>query len=192
MICYTCAVCCMKKHVCIRHVCLRTIRCWQAFANTENNVNKANVSKWHLSKQNHNDLWPHDLTLQISMLIDVRDTGTKATLNIFEHELYTHTGQKERKKSDADRSVRCMCVWYGADKASSYLCCKPHSCSCCRLLPAKSHPAATWGLRSAPVGRAASSSAEVEITHTHIHTTIIRLFGDKLIINFMMFNRVRQ
>lgn len=164
--------------MCIHHVCLRAIRCWQAFANTENYAIKSNVSEWHLSQQNHNDLWPHDLTLQIALLIDEKDTGTKATLDIFEHELYTNTGQKERKKERKDsRSVRCMSVWYGADKASSYLCCKPHSCSCCRLFPAKSHPAATWGLRSTPAGREASSSAEVEITHTHAHNNHLFIWG---------------
>lgn len=57
----------------------------------------------------------------------------------------------------------------------AYLCCTPHSCFCCLLLPAKSHPAATWGRRSAPPGPCSSSSGRRQITNTnHLLILVIK------------------
>lgn len=57
----------------------------------------------------------------------------------------------------------------------AYLCCTPHSCFCCLPLPAKSHPAATWGQRSAPPGLCSSSSGRGQITNTnHLLILVIK------------------
>lgn len=57
----------------------------------------------------------------------------------------------------------------------AYLCCTPHSCFCCLPLPAKSHPAATWGRRSAPPGPCSSSSGRGQITNTnHLLILVIK------------------
>ena len=60
-------------------------------------------------------------------------------------------------------------------KPVAYLCCTPHSCFCCLPLPAKSHPAATWGRRSAPPGLCSSSSGRGQITNTnHLLILVIK------------------
>lgn len=57
----------------------------------------------------------------------------------------------------------------------AYLCCTPHSCFCCLPLPAKSHPAATWGRRSTPPGPCSSSSGRGQITNTnHLLILVIK------------------
>lgn len=56
----------------------------------------------------------------------------------------------------------------------AYLCCTPRSCFCCPPLPAKSHPAATWGRRSAPPGPCSSSSGRGQITNTN-HLLILAI-----------------
>lgn len=57
----------------------------------------------------------------------------------------------------------------------AYLCCTPRSCFCCLPLPAKSHPAATWGRRSAPPGPCSSSSGQGQITNTnHLLILVIK------------------
>lgn len=57
----------------------------------------------------------------------------------------------------------------------AYLCCTPHSCFCCLPLPAKSHPTATWGQRSAPPGPCSSSSGRGQITNTnHLLILVIK------------------
>lgn len=47
------------------------------------------------------------------MLIDVRDTGTKATLNIFEHELYTHTQVKKKERKAMQIAEVCSACVFG-------------------------------------------------------------------------------
>lgn len=81
---------------------------------------------------------------------------------------------------------QCLCsgavVWCVALRRDNrmpallaYLCCTPHSCFCCLPLPAKSHPAATWGRRSAPPGPCSSSSGRGQITDTnHLLILVIK------------------
>jgi len=86
-------------------------------------------------------------------------------------------GQLGRGGVDGGLSVFFVCLFSAAAvlcgvltdnrKLLAYLCCTPHSCSCCLPLPAKSHPAATWGRRSAPPGPCSSSSGRGQITHTN-------------------------
>lgn len=88
--------------------------------------------------------------------------------------------ERKRKKDREDWSgwrivstpLRCAVAWCVALQRDNrmpalltYLCCIQRSCFCCLLLPAKSHPATTWGRRSAPPGLCSSSSARGQITN---------------------------
>ena len=82
---------------------------------------------------------------------------------------------------DGGLSARCCaaarCVALQRDNRTlaplAYLCCTQRSCL---LLPAKSHPATTWGRRSAPPGPCSSSSAPGQITNTN-HLLILVIKG---------------
>lgn len=96
--------------------------------------------------------------------------------------------EKERKTGgtgvDGGLSVRsCAVAWCVALQRDNrtpaplaYLCCTQRSCFCCLPLPAKSHPATTWGRRSAPPGPCSSSSARGQITNTN-HLLILVIKG---------------
>lgn len=99
--------------------------------------------------------------------------------------------EKKRKKDREDWSgwrivstpLRCAVAWCVALRRDNrmlaplaYLCCTQRSCFCCLLLPAKSHPATTWGRRSAPPGPCSSSSARGQITNTN-HSLILVIKG---------------
>lgn len=102
--------------------------------------------------------------------------------------------EQERKKEterktggtgvDGGLSVRsCAVAWCAALQRDNrtpaplaYLCCTQRSCFCCLPLPAKSHPATTWGRRSAPPGPCSSSSARGQITNTN-HLLILVIKG---------------
>lgn len=85
---------------------------------------------------------------------------------------------------DGGLSVRsCAAAWCAALQRDNrtpaplaYLCCTQRSCFCCLPLPAKSHPATTWGRRSAPPGPCSSSSARGQITNTN-HLLILVIKG---------------
>lgn len=92
-------------------------------------------------------------------------------------------GEREREKvKEREREGGGVGLWHsevrgdnGTPGLLAYLCCTPHSCFCCLLLPAKSHPAATWGRRSAPPGPCSSSSARGQITDTnHLLILVIK------------------
>lgn len=111
-------------------------------------------------------------------------------------------GKKTKRKRETDRqrvrdsqewrgwrivSVFVVVLWHGVvwcvalrrdnrmPVLLAYLCCTPHSCFCCLPLPAKSHPTATWGQRSAPPGPCSSSSGRGQITNTnHLLILVIK------------------
>lgn len=89
-------------------------------------------------------------------------------------------GCEEERQAGVEWMENCQCLCCGAvawcaalrrdnrmPALLAYLCCTPHSCFCCLLLPAKSHPAATWGRRLAPPGPCSSSSGQEQITNTN-------------------------
>lgn len=92
--------------------------------------------------------------------------------------------KKERKTEvewmeDCQCCALAWCVALGRDNRMptllAYLCCTPHSCFCCLPLPAKSHPATTWGRRSAPPGPCSSSSGQRQITNAnHLLILVIK------------------
>lgn len=95
--------------------------------------------------------------------------------------------RKRERQGGLEWMEDCQCaavLWRGVLRCRdnrtpaplAYLCCTQRSCFCCLPLPAKSHPATTWGRRSAPPGPCSSSSARGQITNTN-HLLILVIKG---------------